>query len=66
MATPSDNATANPWHAAYPAPSHAELGKMTRQEVLSLLKNSEKAAGRDFMLVDLRRNDHEVCVAALG
>ncbi|WVO17462.1 hypothetical protein L204_105154 [Cryptococcus depauperatus] len=47
------------WHAAYPAPRSPAPDKMTRGELLELLKTSEKVAGRDFVLVDLRRNDHE-------
>lgn len=60
MSGQSDSKSAMPWHAAYPPPSSTEPGKMTRQQVLSLLKSSDKVAGRDFVLVDLRRNDHEV------
>lgn len=47
----------HPWYAAYPE-AHSEPRTITRQEVLELLKSStppEKA----FVLVDLRRNDHE-------
>ncbi|KAF2687104.1 Rhodanese-like protein [Lentithecium fluviatile CBS 122367] len=46
-----------PWHAAYPAPRNPTPASMTREEVLAMMKQSQ--AGRDFVLVDLRRNDHE-------
>ncbi|KAK4112897.1 Rhodanese-like protein, partial [Canariomyces notabilis] len=54
-----------PWHAAYPAPRNSQPDGITREEVLDLLKSKlvvtdGKASGpRDFVLVDLRRNDHE-------
>lgn len=48
------------WHAAYPTPRSAEPGKMSREELLQLLKTKGKIAGQNFVLVDLRRNDHEV------
>ncbi|KAL2269211.1 hypothetical protein VTJ83DRAFT_4057 [Remersonia thermophila] len=57
-----------PWYAAYPAPK-SEVVTISRDEVLSLLKtaasssassSSESAQGkRDFVLIDLRRNDFE-------
>ncbi|KAK4458535.1 arsenical-resistance protein 2 [Cladorrhinum samala] len=46
-----------PWHAAYPAPQ-ATGGEITREEVLELLK-TVPLDKRDFVLVDLRRNDFE-------
>lgn len=48
------------WHAAYPTPRSAEPGKISREELLELLKTKGKIAGKDFVLVDLRRNDYEV------
>jgi len=50
-----------PWHAAYPAPK-TEAPSITRDAVLEMLRNGRNAAGKDFVLVDLRRADHEVCV----
>lgn len=53
-----------PWHAAYPAPRKAEPLGATREEVLAMLKAQREAQNsgdkRDFLLVDLRRVDHEV------
>lgn len=52
--------TAAPWHAAYPTPSDRQPGSITRDAVLELMKNESSIAGKDFVLVDLRRVDHEV------
>jgi arsenical-resistance protein 2 len=53
-----------PWHAAYPAPRTAEPRGIAREEVLAMLKaqlKDQNSSGlRDFLLVDLRRVDHEV------
>ncbi|KAI1274515.1 Rhodanese-like domain-containing protein [Xylaria sp. FL0933] len=46
-----------PWHAAFPAPKTAEPGSLTRDEVLNKLRAGD--VGRDFILVDVRRNDYE-------
>jgi arsenical-resistance protein 2 len=48
-----------PWYAAYPAPK-SEVVTISREEVLQLLKTTP-LEGRDFVLIDLRRNDFEVC-----
>ncbi|EEU40605.1 uncharacterized protein NECHADRAFT_19682, partial [Fusarium vanettenii 77-13-4] len=47
-----------PWHAKYPAPEH-QPGSLTREQLLELMKQVGDVAGADFLLVDLRRNDHE-------
>ncbi|CRK26396.1 hypothetical protein BN1723_013824, partial [Verticillium longisporum] len=54
------SSTPPPWHAAFPAPKH-EPAALTANEVLSLLQSAEAnpSQPRDFVLVDLRRNDHE-------
>jgi hypothetical protein len=53
-----------PWHAAYPAPRKAEPLGTKREEVLAMLraqrKDQNSSGTRDFLLVDLRRVDHEV------
>ncbi|KAK4186198.1 Rhodanese-like domain-containing protein [Podospora australis] len=56
MAT-TETPAAAPWHAAYPAPK-AEAVFIPRGEVLAMLKSSPLGK-RDFVLVDLRRNDFE-------
>ncbi|POR38854.1 Uncharacterized protein TPAR_00934 [Tolypocladium paradoxum] len=50
--------SATPWHTAYPPPTKAPAG-MAREAVLEMLKNSDGLAGKDYVLVDLRRADHE-------
>lgn len=50
--------TPAPWHAAYSAPSNPKPDAITREEVLNMMKSGE-VARRDFILVDLRRTDHE-------
>lgn len=52
-----------PWHAAYPAPK-SEVDALPRHDLLRWL-TEEKLAGRDFALVDVRRDDFEVtCIYA--
>lgn len=47
-----------PWHAAFPPPKTA-VSTISRSDFLGLIKAGKKP-GKDFILVDLRRNDHEV------
>ena len=47
-----------PWHAAYPAPRGA-APSISREELLQWIREG-KQAGKDFLLVDLRRTDYEV------
>ncbi|GAB1315227.1 Arsenical-resistance protein 2 [Madurella fahalii] len=49
--------TPAPWHAAYPAPK-SEVTTISREEVLAMLK-ATPLGSRDFVLVDLRRNDFD-------
>jgi hypothetical protein len=56
----SSTDAATPWHAAYPSPLSKTPSAMTRQEVLNMIKDSRNIAGKDYVLVDLRRADHEV------
>lgn len=49
-----------PWHAAFPAPTKKEPGTMTQGEVLQMIKDCENEAGKDYLLVDLRKNDYQV------
>jgi len=46
-----------PWHAAYPAPK-TTASSLTREVLLSWMQTG-KVAGKDFVLVDLRRADYE-------
>ncbi|KAK8074418.1 hypothetical protein PG997_009081 [Apiospora hydei] len=45
-----------PWHAAYPAPKTTAPGALTKEDVLGMLQRGEE---EEFVLIDLRRNDHE-------
>lgn len=49
---------ASPWHVAYPT-SKTAASSISKEEFLQLLK-SGAVPGKDILLVDLRRNDHEV------
>ncbi|KAK3307857.1 Rhodanese-like domain-containing protein [Chaetomium strumarium] len=53
----SKAASEAPWYAAYPAPK-SEVATISREEVLEMLKTTPLEK-RDFILVDLRRNDFE-------
>ncbi|OQE31147.1 hypothetical protein PENFLA_c002G03976 [Penicillium flavigenum] len=46
-----------PWHAAYPAP-RAAAPSISREELVQWIRDG-KQAGKDFILVDLRRTDYE-------
>jgi arsenical-resistance protein 2 len=52
-------AAERPWYAAYPAPK-TTASAITRETLLSWMLEG-KVAGKDFVLIDLRRMDHEVC-----
>lgn len=47
-----------PWHAAYPEPKNTSPDSVSRSDLLERLNRGEQP-GRDFLLIDLRRNDHE-------
>lgn len=49
-----------PWHSAYPAPRNSNPRAVSRDEVRKWLDEG-LVPGKDFVLVDLRRADHEVC-----
>lgn len=49
----------SPWHARYPSPKYTP-GEVSRDELLAMLNNPDLVAGRDYVLVDVRRNDFEV------
>jgi arsenical-resistance protein 2 len=57
-------AAETPWHAAYPAPRNKNPHSISREDLLQRLESGQKS-GKDFLLVDLRRTDHEVSVRAL-
>ncbi|KAI9879094.1 MAG: hypothetical protein M1830_009613 [Pleopsidium flavum] len=47
-----------PWHSAYPTPKNPNPAAITRNELLQWL-NEGLTPGKDFVLVNLRRADHE-------
>lgn len=47
-----------PWHAAYPAPKSEAVG-ISQSDLLAMFEDG-KEPGKDFIVVDLRRNDHAV------
>lgn len=48
-----------PWHAIYPTPK-CVVPSLPRHELLQWFRDGKKA-GKDFVLVDVRRTDFEVC-----
>lgn len=63
--TTKSSSDQTPWHAAFPAPRHqpAHIPDVDREDVLALFKEGKRPGGRakgGFLLVDVRRNDHEV------
>jgi hypothetical protein len=56
MAETSNSA---PWHAAYPSPRNKDPDSISRADLLQRLEAGQKP-GVDFLLIDLRRTDHEV------
>lgn len=56
-----------PWHAAYPPPQNSNPASISRVELLQLLLHHYNSDGHEnknkkksFVLIDLRRMDHEV------
>ena len=52
-----------PWYVNYPAPKK-EATAVSREDVLRMLCDAGSGARKDFVLIDLRRNDHEVRIGA--
>jgi len=59
MAALTDSAAA-PWHAAYPSPVDGPIPKISAAELLSLMKEQQSSTQQDFLIVDLRKADHQV------
>ncbi|KAJ5102292.1 hypothetical protein NUU61_004514 [Penicillium alfredii] len=53
----ASSSTESPWHAKYPAP-RTVAASISRQELLQWFQEG-KEAGKDFVLVDLRRTDFD-------
>ncbi|KAF3038544.1 hypothetical protein E8E12_008786 [Didymella heteroderae] len=58
MAPASVTSPPPPWHAAYPAPRTTPV-TILREDVLNMIKRSASTSSKEYILVDLRRNDHE-------
>jgi len=63
--TMSTVTTTSPWHAMYPAPRQSSPATIDRQQVLELLRSDVGTVKKDYVLVDVRRNDHEVSTLSL-
>lgn len=48
-----------PWQEKFPAPRTTEPSAITREELLARFEAGQQG-GQDFLLVDVRRTDHEV------
>jgi arsenical-resistance protein 2 len=48
-----------PWHAAYPTP-RSTPASIRREELLDMMERSAESSSRDYVLLDLRRNDYQV------
>ncbi|KAK5070238.1 hypothetical protein LTS08_007912 [Lithohypha guttulata] len=46
------------WHEAYPQPRPSPPDSINAEDLLALMHNGKKP-GVDYLVVDLRRNDHE-------
>lgn len=51
-------------YAAYPAPSHTSPKTIDKEALFKLIH--QKQPGKDFLLIDVRRNDHEVLLTCLS
>lgn len=59
MSVATASSTEKAWYEAYPPAQCKNPASITATELLHALKQGKKP-GVDFILVDLRRNDHEV------
>ena len=57
---PSLQKVESPWYAAYPAPKHTDPASIHQTELLQWFHDWQKP-GLDFVIVDLRRMDYNVC-----
>lgn len=60
MDTGHNTSVEKPWHANFP-PQKSTVDSVSREELLQMLQDESKVPGRDFLTIDLRRTDHEVC-----
>lgn len=72
--TATDDSQPPPWHAAYPPPQNSNPASISRVELLQLLllhyssdgHENENKKKKNFVLIDLRRMDHEVGSVWIG
>jgi hypothetical protein len=65
LLTQPTGAAITPWHTAYPSPRDTEPESLTQKQVLAKLRAGNELLGTDFLLIDLRSNDHEVSSGTL-
>ncbi|KAI9761914.1 MAG: hypothetical protein M1840_001530 [Geoglossum simile] len=65
IASGEQSKSAIPWFSAYPAPRSVAPQSITRFELLQWLREGREDE-RDFILVDLRRTDHEVSTSLMN
>jgi arsenical-resistance protein 2 len=65
MTTNSESGKSNPapWYEAYPQPSTKSPEQLSRDELLDWIHHG-KQAGKDFLVVDVRKLDHTVCCSS--
>ena len=61
MATENTTNSPSPWHAAYPAPRNP-AATIHREDVLDMIRKGAETSKRDYVLIDLRRNDYDVAL----
>ena len=60
---PDAPAKPSPWHAIFPTPK-AQLPSITPEALAELIR-SDRVPGKDYIVVDVRRTDFEVCTAPM-
>lgn len=55
----SESKAQRPEFEAYPAPKNLQSKTVTREELRQWILDGQKP-GKDFLLIDVRREDHEV------
>lgn len=55
----------SPWDPNYPISKNQTPSAISRNEVLSMVRQGQKPGKKDFLLIDLRHADHVVCDAKL-
>jgi arsenical-resistance protein 2 len=53
----STDTSSIPWYASYPEPRNKQPGAVTREQLLAMMTDGQSNAGKDYILVDVRRTD---------